>query len=157
MMSSFFIWRHVSLFLTGQEKMSPCRNFDQNLTLAQAEELRSFDFLFNLVSHVLCDFDMLEMYRWRVSYIFPNCSKNYKNDHNICWKKQFLQVWCKSVILRHVTSFSYIFPYKWRHNKNADVIKNNDVRLKMGVKNKSSNRTVLCVWRTAYVSMFAGF
>ena len=134
--------------------------------------------------HILCDFGALGMYRYgdigflsdrgRISYIFLYYCNNYKDDHNIClthpndfiiaWVRDIDYISCQfvenrhdDILLWHVTSFSYTFPYKWRHMKNVDVIKNNDVRLKMGVKNKSSYRTVLCVWKTAYVSMFAGF
>ena len=39
----------------------------------------------------------------------------------------FVQIRQDDVILRHLTSFSYIFPYYDVIDKNADVSENNDV------------------------------
>ena len=41
------------------------------------------------------------------------------------------------VILRHMTSFSYIFPYCDVIDKNADVSKNNDAMIKVRIEIES--------------------
>ena len=46
------------------------------------------------------------------------------------------------VILRHLPSFSYIFPYYDAIDKNADVSENNDVIAKVKIAIKSSDVTL---------------
>ena len=54
-----------------------------------------------------------------------------------------MKIWLDDVILRHVTQFSYIFPYYDVINKNADISKNNDVRVKVIIANKHTNVPLL--------------
>ena len=61
------------------------------------------------------------------------------------------------VILRHVTSFSYIFPYYDVMNKSADVSKNNDVMVKVIIANKPSNVPLLACKTPSSFRMYYGF
>ena len=60
--------------------------------------------------------------------------------HNLILMKEtypeiFVKIRRRDVILRHVTSFSYIFPYYSVIDKSADISKNNDVILKVSMEN----------------------
>ena len=61
------------------------------------------------------------------------------------------------VILWHMTSFSYIFPYYDVIGKSADVSKNNDVILKIFMENKSTYGTLLSCNTPSPLHMFTGF
>ena len=62
--------------------------------------------------------------------------------HNIISRRQtfpevFVKIRHDDAILRHMTSFSYIFPYYDVTNKSADVSKNNDVMIKVRIEIES--------------------
>ena len=57
--------------------------------------------------------------------------------------ENFIKIWLDDVILRHVTQFSYIFSYYDVINKNADISKNNYVRVKVIIPNKHTNVPLL--------------
>ena len=63
----------------------------------------------------------------------------------------------EDVILRHLTSFSYIFPYYDVIDKNADVSKYNDVIVFFSMENKSTNGTLLSCNTPPLLHMFTGF
>ena len=72
---------------------------------------------------------------------------SYLNHNTISIRETFpaslVQIRHDDVILRHVTSFSYIFPYYDVMNKSADVSKNDDFMVKVIIENKTSNVTSL--------------
>ena len=67
--------------------------------------------------------------------------------HNIISRRQtfpevFVKIRHDDAILRHITSFSYIFPYYDVIDINADVSENNDVIVKVIIANKRTNVTL---------------
>ena len=54
----------------------------------------------------------------------------------------FVKIRRDDVILELMTSFSYIFPYYDVIDKNADISKNNDLRVKVIIANKHTNVTL---------------
>ena len=68
--------------------------------------------------------------------------------HNLILMKQtypeiFVNIGHDDVILWHMTSFPYIFPYYDVIGKSADISKNNDVIQKVSMENKSTYVTLL--------------
>ena len=61
------------------------------------------------------------------------------------------------IILWHMTSFSYIFPYYDVIDKSADVSKNNDITVKVIIENECSNVTLLPCNTPSPLHMYYGF
>ena len=121
----------------GGDFLPPLEKCANNLKLAQAEGLRFFNFYFNLVLHIFCEFGVNSMFRKKIRGVgiyYPHNSiptRKHENviapndlylDHKtMAIKIKFPEILVKirhhRVILYHFTSFSYIFPC-------YDVIKN---------------------------------
>ena len=84
------------------------------------------------------------------------------SHHNLILIKQtypdiLVKIRHDDVILRHMTSFSYIFPYYDVIGKNADVSKYNDVIVIFFMANKSTNGTLLSCNTPPPLRMFTAF
>ena len=83
-------------------------------------------------------------------------------DHNSIsiretFPESLVKIRLDDVILRHVTSFFYIFPYYDVTNKSADVSKNNDVMVEVIIANKPSNVPLLTCKTPSSLRMYYGF
>ena len=129
MTSAFFIWRHLSLFLTGRGKNAPppagILTRTQNWRRPKACAIMTFSLIqFRMFFAILVSWRCIDEEIWMfcraevgVSYIFPKYSKNYKNDHYICLNhgNDFIFAWVRDIDKKNIFCKFGVNTTWWRH------------------------------------------